>query len=45
MLQDKEQQWDVDQVINKVNKLHEVYNEVTLDDVPSQSLKSTEVRS
>lgn len=42
---DKEQQWDVDQVINKVNKLHEVYNEVTLDDVPSQSLKSTEVWS
>ncbi|XP_068217190.1 RNA-binding protein Ro60-like [Palaemon carinicauda] len=42
---DGEGDWDVNQVINKVNKLHEVFGSVALDDVPSQSLKSPEVWS
>ncbi|XP_069157260.1 RNA-binding protein RO60 [Procambarus clarkii] len=36
---------NMDQVINKVNKLHEMYGCLTLDDVSSQSLKSPEVWS
>ncbi|XP_042227144.1 60 kDa SS-A/Ro ribonucleoprotein-like [Homarus americanus] len=43
--QEGEKSWDVDQVINKVNKLHEMFGGLTLDDVPSQSLKSPEVWS
>ncbi|XP_071541187.1 RNA-binding protein RO60-like isoform X2 [Panulirus ornatus] len=43
--EDGEKSWNVDQVINKVNKLHELYGGLTLDDVPSQSLKSAEVWS
>lgn len=42
---DGENSWDVDQVINKVDKLQEVFGNLTLDDVPSQSLKSPEVWS
>ena len=43
LFQDGEKAWDVDHVINKVNKLHEQYGCLSLDDVPSQTLKSQEV--
>ncbi|KAK7082987.1 hypothetical protein SK128_010215 [Halocaridina rubra] len=42
---DGENTWDIDQVISKVSKLQEVFGNLTLDDVPSQSLKSAEVWS
>ncbi|KAK3881071.1 hypothetical protein Pcinc_014468 [Petrolisthes cinctipes] len=43
--QEGEKAWDVDEVISKVTKLHEKFGNLTLDDVPSQSLKSQELWS
>lgn len=43
-MQEGEKAWDFDEVISKVTKLHTEFGDLTLDDVPSQSLKSQEVR-